>query len=191
MEERCWATPTTFRWREDAGKGNHYTLSSATGTAGTLTFSGWGSASADAVTAFGAYHIRSKGLWSSVLLVTDARTGAVVAECTRSFLSGERTVRFTDGAVRRWTNTRFWSQTYSVVDDHGGEVLTLAEGGEHRGFRDLFRTHGHMELKPHREDPPRAALLALLGWYFFITVQQESSTFVSTAYLLLFLLLMV
>jgi hypothetical protein len=95
--------------------------------------------------------------------ITDADTGAVVAEFEWQRLGRQGTLRFVEGGQLRWRRTSWWRQTFTVVDRFGNLVLRFYPDG--RALSDGL----HTPLEPSVGSRDDLTLLLALGWFLQVS----------------------
>lgn len=174
----CWNTPTTLTWRESADSCNEFSLLSGQDEAAQLCRHGWGGYKATVTTPFGQWEINTEGFWKSRTLITEANTGAPVAECSRGGMSSDRTIRWHNGRTYLWRQAGWWSDSVELIDSGGRRLLTMRTGTGAGSFRDIFKTHGRVEIDQPREDRAHLALLTVISWYFLLIHREEMASVV-------------
>jgi hypothetical protein len=176
MEAINWKTATITE--KTKGSGGGYCFTAESEVIGSLESTGWFGIPNQAATPYGEWELVREGFWRPDLIVRNRRTNAIVAECTRRWLSFEWSIRLADGPLYSWGIVGWWAGTYAICDPSGDPVLTVQEGRDGWSLRDLFRTNGRIEVSGTGEDPARLSLLGVLAWYFFLLHRQEASAVV-------------
>lgn len=178
VDTNCWHTAAHLVWRESMNTGKEFTLLSGAMEAGRLSLSGWCSLEATAATAFGSWTIRAEGFWKPRILVRDGSTGALVAECSRPWMSSDRIIAWQDGKIYQWQRSGWWSDVVKLIDPVGRCLMIVHLGDEKATLRDLFKTHGSVEICFGEPDGMRLALLTVVSWYLFLMHREEMASVV-------------
>ncbi len=178
MDTTCWNTPTTLTWRESATSSHEFSLLAPAGEAARLSRGGWCSQEATVATAFGSWIIRAEGFWKSRILVRDGSTGALVAECSGPMMSSDRIIAWHDGQHYQWQRSGWWTDGAKLIDPAGRCLMMIHIGGEKATLRDLFKTHGSVEIRFGEPERMRLALLTVVSWYLLLMQREEMASVV-------------
>jgi hypothetical protein len=95
--------------------------------------------------------------------ITDADTGAVVAEFEWQRLDRQGTLRFVEGGRLRWRRTSRWRRTFTVVDRFGNLLVRFYPDG--RALSDGL----HTPLAPSVGSRDDLTLVLALGWFLQVS----------------------
>lgn len=125
------------------------------------------------VTASGRWRFARIGVFRQRLVISDADTGAEVAQMARSAWTRSGTLTLSDGKQYQWRSGSFWGTKWVWLDAAEQPLLHFRQFG-------ALRLQCTVTVEPQAASDPHLALLMTLGWYLMLLMREETAAGVAT-----------
>ena len=126
-----------------------------------------------AVTAGGRWRFARVGFLRQRLVISDADTGAEVAQIARSAWTRSVTLTLSDGKQYQWRSGSFWGSKWVWLDAAKQPLLHFRQFG-------VLRFQCAVMVEPQAASDPHLALLMTLGWYLMLLMRADTAAVVAT-----------
>jgi hypothetical protein len=92
----------------------------------------------------------------------------------RPRFTGNGLLEIRGGPILEWRGTDFFASRWGFFGAGGGPILSVQAAGP-RGWKDLLRTGGLVEVGAGGPDLGEFPLCVLLSWYLFVLIQQDTA----------------